>query len=483
MAGVSSTRSRNMCRVIVGMMLAFAAMLLTLAPASADTSSYDDSHVNMYRLYNPNSGEHFYTSSLYEAQSVATAGWQWEGIGWVAPTENDRPVFRLYNPNAGDHHYTLSGYERDHLVSVGWNYEGIGWYSDAEDQVAVLREYNPNASSGAHNFTTSSYEDEYLGQVGWSREGIAWYATDGEHIAIEGFWLVTSAWGSLERYWIDSSANVAKGRLIDPAEGSGWWAYATGGGAVVRGKHDTGWGRVYVADSKGELASSASGADDWLVTDAYDGGLQRYRYDAASRAMVSGFFEVDGNKYFGVGGQGYVLRNANTRDGNQWYHADNDGVLSEIQAISGNSELDNYLLSIAEANGYDLWNCYNWMRDNTSKFYPSRDGVHNNYHQYGLYVSDDNSIYEAVNLFNWNGGDCYNDAAAMMWLARACGYEASMRCGHVPSSSQGSVTHGWVEVDSGGTRIIDVNLAKSASLSGYNWYLVTYDEAPIYYND
>ncbi len=304
------------------------------APALAaadDAAPYEESHVNMYRLYNPNSGEHFYTSSLYEAQHVASVGWQWEGIGWVAPTANERPVFRLYNPNAGDHHYTLSAYERDHLVSVGWSYEGIGWYSDSGDQVAVLREYNPNAAAGAHNFTTSPYEDSYLGRVGWSREGTAWYATDGESIAIEGFWLVTAAWGSLERYWVDSSANVAKGRLIDPAEGSGWWAYATGGGAVVRGKHDTGWGRVYVADDKGELATTPDGTDGWLVTDAYDGGLQRYRYDASSRAMVSGFFEVDGQKYFGVGGQGYVLRNGYINQSGQWYHADNDGVLTESE--------------------------------------------------------------------------------------------------------------------------------------------------------
>ena len=37
-------------------------------------------------------------------------------------------MYRLYNPNSGEHFYTSSNGERDHLISLGWNYEGIGWY-------------------------------------------------------------------------------------------------------------------------------------------------------------------------------------------------------------------------------------------------------------------------------------------------------------------------------------------------------------------
>jgi hypothetical protein len=81
----------------------------------------------MFRLYNPYTGEHFYTASEFERDAVVAAGWQYEGVGWVAPEEGV-PVFRVYNPYAGDHHYTTSVEERDHLVSVGWNDEGIGWY-------------------------------------------------------------------------------------------------------------------------------------------------------------------------------------------------------------------------------------------------------------------------------------------------------------------------------------------------------------------
>ena len=141
-------------------------------------SKDSSSEKKMYRLYNPNSGEHFYTADSYERDQLVSVGWRYEGVGWSAPSASNTPVYRLYNPNAGDHHYTTSSYERDQLVSVGWRYEGIGWYSDDAKAVAVYRQYNPNAIAGAHNFTTDSYEQDYLVSVGWRAEGIGWYATN-----------------------------------------------------------------------------------------------------------------------------------------------------------------------------------------------------------------------------------------------------------------------------------------------------------------
>ena len=128
----------------------------------------------MYRLYNPNSGEHFYTSDTFERDHVIAAGWNDEGIGWTAPTEG-QPVYRLYNANAGDHHYTISANERDTLVSIGWTDEGIGWMSDPARGVPIWREYNPYATAGAHNFTASLNEHVELCGLGWRGEGIAWY--------------------------------------------------------------------------------------------------------------------------------------------------------------------------------------------------------------------------------------------------------------------------------------------------------------------
>ncbi len=129
----------------------------------------------MFRLYNPYSGEHFYTASAYEHDVLVGLGWKDEGVGWVAPAEG-APVFRLYNPYGGDHHYTMGEFERDELVKVGWLYEGIGWRSAGENGVPVLRQYNPYASAGAHNFTTSAFEVDSLVGLGWKDEGIGWYA-------------------------------------------------------------------------------------------------------------------------------------------------------------------------------------------------------------------------------------------------------------------------------------------------------------------
>lgn len=129
----------------------------------------------MYRLYNPYTGEHFYTADLKERYDVVRAGWNYEGVGWIAPQTSSIPVYRLYNPYAGDHHYTVDASERDHLISVGWNDEGIGWYSDSGAAVPLLRQYNPYARTGCHNFTTSASERDDIVSVGWRDEGIGWY--------------------------------------------------------------------------------------------------------------------------------------------------------------------------------------------------------------------------------------------------------------------------------------------------------------------
>jgi hypothetical protein len=129
----------------------------------------------MFRMYNPNSGEHFYTSNADERGTLLVAGWRYEGISWNSPEGQGSPVYRLYNPNAGDHFYTTSKEEKDHLVDVGWRFEGIGWYSDSDQGLTVYRLYNPNAVTGAHHYTTSTEERDHLVSVGWRYEGTAWY--------------------------------------------------------------------------------------------------------------------------------------------------------------------------------------------------------------------------------------------------------------------------------------------------------------------
>ena len=133
-----------------------------------------DSYEEMFRLYNPNSGEHFYTASAYERDHLVSVGWTYERIGWTAPKEGDA-VYRLYNPNAGEHHYTLSAFERDSLIAAGWNDEGVGWRSDPAHRVPLYRVYNPNEYANNHHYTKETGERDQLLSLGWKNENIAWY--------------------------------------------------------------------------------------------------------------------------------------------------------------------------------------------------------------------------------------------------------------------------------------------------------------------
>ena len=67
-------------------------------PGDPGTSTPVTVRQSMYRLYNPYSGEHFYTASADEMGHLASIGWSYEGVGWVAPKQSNTPVYRLYNP-------------------------------------------------------------------------------------------------------------------------------------------------------------------------------------------------------------------------------------------------------------------------------------------------------------------------------------------------------------------------------------------------
>lgn len=150
---------------------------LTKKPSSSTGTavSKNETAAVMYRLYNPNSGEHFYTSSKAEKENLIAAGWKDEGAGWKAASSGD-PVYRLYNPNAGDHHYTMNEQERDTLISLGWKDEGVVMYSSADHNIPVYRLYNPNQQAHNHHYTASVEERNKLVSLGWQDEGIGWYS-------------------------------------------------------------------------------------------------------------------------------------------------------------------------------------------------------------------------------------------------------------------------------------------------------------------
>ena len=135
-------------------------------------------NIYIYRLYNPNSGEHFFTNNDGERKYLASIGWDDEGVAWTSPSLSSVPVYRLFNPFTGEHHYTSNLEERNYLVLLGWHDEGIGWYSiDYHTKgTPIYRLFNPYISGiGAHHYTKNDTERDYLRTVGWNYEGIGWY--------------------------------------------------------------------------------------------------------------------------------------------------------------------------------------------------------------------------------------------------------------------------------------------------------------------
>lgn len=178
---------------------------------------------------------------------------------------------------------------------------GNGWYAYATSSGAVVR--------------------------GFHRVGNLVYLADNDGRLASSGWVVTDIYGQgLQRYWIDGQKHAA----VIGYSRDGWGHYTLETGYVLRGKYDTGRGLVYIADNDGRLATSqAPGTDGsgWLITGAYDGGaLQRYWIDGDTGAARSGLFNVGEAAYFGIAGQGYVLRGALRTEYGAVY-ADNNGVL------------------------------------------------------------------------------------------------------------------------------------------------------------
>lgn len=143
-------------------------LFLLIGSLASPIAAHAEATQVMWRLYNPNTGEHFHTANTYERNQLGNAGWSFEGGGWLAPLSSRTPVYRLYNPvvNGGDHHYTVNSHERDMLVRAGWRYEGIGWYSDDARGVALQRLYNPRAVTGTHHYTVDTNERDALVSAG-----------------------------------------------------------------------------------------------------------------------------------------------------------------------------------------------------------------------------------------------------------------------------------------------------------------------------
>lgn len=138
----------------------------------------------VYRLYNKNNGDHLLTKNKNEKNDIAAAGWILETndsnpygrAAFYVPVKDDskgkKQVYRIYNPNSGEHFYSTNKAECDAAVKSGWRHEtneDYTWVSDGD--VKMYREFNPDVNTaGSHNFTTNKDEHEGVVKAGWRDE-------------------------------------------------------------------------------------------------------------------------------------------------------------------------------------------------------------------------------------------------------------------------------------------------------------------------
>lgn len=131
-----------------------------------------------YRLYNPNSGDHFYTSDTNEVKSAKNYGYVEES--WASQIYSEqRPdtiaLHRMYNQKTGDHFYTSDINEVTTAKKLGYLDEGNAGYiynSQKEGTVPLYRLFN--SAAGDHFYTEDANLENAM-RYGYKYEGIAGY--------------------------------------------------------------------------------------------------------------------------------------------------------------------------------------------------------------------------------------------------------------------------------------------------------------------
>ncbi|MDR1521898.1 MAG: hypothetical protein LBS28_03465 [Streptococcaceae bacterium] len=96
-------------------------------PAFECFQSYKEGRFEVFRLYNPNDpfGNHLLTINEYERDQLVSLGWILEGSnGFVEINHNMK---RIYNPGTGEHFYTESDEEVQGALVAGWQLDGTVW--------------------------------------------------------------------------------------------------------------------------------------------------------------------------------------------------------------------------------------------------------------------------------------------------------------------------------------------------------------------
>ena len=161
LANLKLAKSKLRTAIVMVCTLALAIPMMLTPTVQAKAA---DATVPIYRLYNPDNGEHLYTTDANETRVLYYEhNWGYEGIAWYAPNGTGTPVYRLYNPVLCNHLYTTDTNEVAVLTSTaGWVSDNNGqpvFYSDGS--IPVYRVYNRELQ-GMHHLTTDKNEYDTL---------------------------------------------------------------------------------------------------------------------------------------------------------------------------------------------------------------------------------------------------------------------------------------------------------------------------------
>ena len=166
------------------------AMAVTMLFPTTPQVKAEENMVAIYRLYNPDNGEHLYTTDTNETNVLYhDYNWGYEGIAWYAPERSATPVYRLYNPVLCNHLYTTDLNEVNVLTTTTeWVKDNNGqpvFYSDGT--IPIYRVYNRELQ-GMHHLTTDKNEYDTLPVYGWAQEGTSLYALKTGSPIITMYW-------------------------------------------------------------------------------------------------------------------------------------------------------------------------------------------------------------------------------------------------------------------------------------------------------
>lgn len=166
----------------------YTALIDIWGPAVDHTPSISSpSPIPIYRLFQPETGSHLFSSNLAELDYLTQRSelpFINEGIAYTVDYGADIEVHRFYNKLSGRHLYSASDFETQLLLDdqhSNYLHEGVAFKvfdSSINDSVRtpVYRFYD--SIHNVHYFTANQYEFDLWTSSNtlWINEGVAWYA-------------------------------------------------------------------------------------------------------------------------------------------------------------------------------------------------------------------------------------------------------------------------------------------------------------------